>query len=303
MRTIEDVNTPSAFNRRRFLALSASAGVGAFLTACGGGTSPGSDRSVQGDLQVVKRFPPSGLVPGRVRLPVSLADSTGILTTNSSVKLPAQLTGKIVNPETEEVLIDSLRAEQHSENLASPYWPFVFDLDAPGSYLLLIDQAPESQMFFQIDTPDSVAMPVIGQALPPFETPTTQNARGVDPICTRNDAFCPFHSVTLTEALQTGKPIVYLIGTPAFCSTGTCAPGLDALMTVAKTVGNAAVFIHAEVYIDKSASTTAPAVQGYALTFEPVLYIANAEGIIVNRLDAIFDVKEVRNVLRDAGIS
>ena len=44
--------------------------------------------------------------------------------------------------------------------------------------------------------------------------------RGVDPICTREPEVCPFHDITLTEALAAGKPVVYYVGTPAFCSTG-----------------------------------------------------------------------------------
>lgn len=296
------MNTSPAFNRRRFLGLSASVGLGAVLAACGGGSTGSSDISVEGTLQVVKRFPPNGLVPGKVRLPISLADKNGVLTTDGGVKLPARLTGRIVRPDSEDVVV-SVTAEQHSENLTSPYWPFVFELDTPGDYLLLIDQAPESQMFFQLEKPEMVPMPLLGNKLPAFDTPTLDNARGVNPICTRPGEFCPFHDVTLTEALASGKPVLYLIGTPAYCSTGTCAPGLDALMTLAKSVGNKAVFVHAEVYKDTSATVAAPAVSEYKLTYEPILYITDAKGVLVERLDAIFDVKEMRSAIAAAGIS
>jgi len=296
------MNTSPAFNRRRFLGLSASVGLGAVLAACGGGSTGSSDISVEGTLQVVKRFPPNGLVPGKVRLPISLADKNGVLTTGGGVKLPALLTGRIVRPDSEDV-VTTVTAEQHSENLTSPYWPFVFEVDAPGDYLLLIDQAPESQMFFQLEKPETVPMPLVGNKLPAFDTPTLDNARGVNPICTRPGEFCPFHDVTLTEALASGKPVLYLIGTPAYCSTGTCAPGLDALMTLAKSVGNKAVFVHAEVYKDTSATVAAPAVSEYKLTYEPILYITDAKGVLVERLDAIFDVKEMRSAIAAAGIS
>jgi hypothetical protein len=297
------MNTSAAFNRRRFLGLSASVGLGAFLSACGGGGSGSSDISVEGTLQVVKRFPPNGLVPGKVRLPISLADKNGVLTTDGGVALPTELTGRIVNSDTNTVVVASVTAQQHSENLTSPYWPFVFQVDQPGNYLLLVDQAPESQMFFQLEEASAVPMPLLGNPLPPFDTPTIDNARGVNPICTRPGEFCPFHDVTLTDALKSGKPVLYLIGTPAYCSTGTCAPGLDALMTLAKSVGNKAVFVHAEVYKDTSATVAAPAVSEYKLTYEPILYITDEKGVLVERLDAIFDVKEMRSAIAAAGIS
>jgi hypothetical protein len=107
----------------------------------------------------------------------------------------------------------------------------------------------------------------------------------------------------LTEALQSGKPVVYFIGTPAYCQTGTCAPGIEALISVSKSVGDAAVFVHADVYSDKTATNPAPAVEAFKLTYEPVLYITDAKGVLVNRLDAVFDVTEMSSALAAAGIS
>jgi hypothetical protein len=291
---------PPIMSRRRFFALSASVGAGLALVACGGGSS-GSNPS--GTLQVVKRFPQDALVPGKVRLPISLADTTGLLSTDSKVELPQTLTARVINSESGDVVIDRVTATRHDSNLSVPYWPFSFTYDTEGIYMLKVDQAPESDVAFQLLNREDVPMPLIGDALPPFDTPTIDDARGVDPICTRTPDFCPFHSQTLTEALTAGKPVVYLIGTPAYCTTGTCAPGLDALIEVSETVGTAAVFVHADVYADKSANKTAPAVQAYKLSYEPVLYITDAKGTIVDRLDAVFDVNEIRDVLAANGIS
>jgi len=251
----------------------------------------------------VKRFPQDALVPGKVRLPISLADKSGVLTTDSQVTLPDTLTASVINPENGDVVLEKVTAQRHQENLSAPYWPFSFTLDTEGIYLLKVEQAPESDVSFQLLARNFVPMPLVGDALPAFDTPTIDNARGVDPICTRSPDVCPFHTQTLNEALKTGKPVVYLIGTPAHCTTGTCAPGLDALIEVSKKVGDAAVFVHADVYADSTATKTAPAVQAYKLSYEPVLYITDAKGTIVDRLDAVFDVNEIRDVLAANGIS
>ena len=105
------------------------------------------------------------------------------------------------------------------------------------------------------------------------------------------------HEVTLREALALGKPIAYLVGTPAHCSTGTCAPALDALIAARERVGDAFTFIHAEVYSDANATTIAPAVNAVSMNFEPALFITDASGVITARLDAVFDAVELQSVI------
>jgi len=295
-----------SYSRRRFLALSASLGIGGFLAACSGSSSSSSSGTVSGisgKLQVVKRFPETGLVAGSIRLPVSLADTTGVLTTGGKAKLPQTLTAKVTNASSGEVIIASVTAEKHDKNMSTAYWPFILEIPKTGIYTLVLDVAPDSEMSFQVEERKSVLWPLVGDPLPPYDTPTIDNKRGVDPICTRPQGTCPFHTVTLTEALKSGKPVVYFIGTPAYCQTGTCAPGLDALIQVSQTVGDAAVFVHADVYTDKTATIAAPAIQAYNLTYEPVLYITDTKGVLVNRLDAVFDVTEMSSALAAAGIS
>ena len=295
-----------AYSRRRFLALSASLGLGGLVAACGGSSSSSSSGAidgVSGTLQVVKRFPTSGLVPGSIRLPISLADTSGVLTTDGKVKLPQTLTGKVIDTASGDVVIASVTADKHDANMPTPYWPFIVDVQKVGVYLLILDVAPGSEMSFQVEEREKALSPLVGDPLPPFDTPTVDNNGGVDPICTRPQGTCPFHTVTLTEALKSGKPVVYIIGTPAYCETGTCAPGLEALIDVSKTIGDAAVFVHADVYTDKTATTAAPALQAYKLTYEPLIYITDAKGVLVNRLDAVFDVTEIGSALAAAGIS
>ncbi|MEI6298292.1 MAG: hypothetical protein WCP50_01715 [Actinomycetota bacterium] len=295
-----------AYSRRRFLALSASLGLGGLVAACGGSSSSSSSGTIDGisgTLQVVKRFPTSGLVPGSIRLPISLADTSGVLTTDGKVKLPQTLTGKVIDTASGDVVIASVTADKHDANMPTPYWPFIVDVQKVGVYLLILDVAPGSEMSFQVEEREKALSPLVGDPLPPFDTPTVDNNRGVDPICTRPQGTCPFHTVTLTEALKSGKPVVYIIGTPAYCETGTCAPGLEALIDVSKTIGDAAVFVHADVYTDKTATTAAPALQAYKLKYEPLLYITDAKGVLVNRLDAVFDVTEMSSALAAAGIS
>jgi hypothetical protein len=139
--------------------------------------------------------------------------------------------------------------------------------------------------------------------LPGFDTPTFDNNREVKLICTRIPEPCPFHALTLTEALKLGVPVAYLVGTPAHCQTGTCSPALDGLIEVGSRIGDRAVFVHAEIYSDEAATVIAPAVKALNLTFEPALFIVDTKGKIVERLDAVFDSLEISDALTRAGIN
>jgi hypothetical protein len=49
-----------------------------------------------------------------------------------------------------------------------------------------------------------------------------------------------------------------MIGTPAHCQTGTCAPALEFLVKSHERLGDQVVMVHADVYADDAATTVAP---------------------------------------------
>ena len=272
---------------------SSTVGLSTFLAGCSGGSTSTTD-SVLGlsDVQLVQRFP-QVLVPGNVRLPFSLANQAGLLTTDSGVDLPQTLTAKLVKADTQEVVAESLSADRHDTGLTIPYWPFRVDIDKPGIYTLVVDGGPAEGAAIQVLNATEVLIPLVGSQLPGFDTPTFDDHRGVEPVCTRTPEPCEFHNITLNEALALKKPIAYLVGTPAHCSTGTCSPALEALVAVKNSIGDAMTFLHAEIYTDDKATTVAPAVVALKMEYEPAIYITDASGKIVERFDAIFDADEI----------
>lgn len=273
-------------------------GVGSLLAGCSGGSSSTTANSVLGlsDLQLVQRFP-QVLVPGNVRLPFSLANQAGLLTTDSGLDLPTTLTAKLINSDTQEIVAESLSANRHDTGLTIPYWPFRVNIDKPGIYTLIVDGGPAEGAAIQVLNATEVLIPLVGSQLPGFDTPTVDDHRGVEPVCTRTPEPCEFHNITLNEALALKKPIAYLVGTPAHCQTGTCAPALEALITVKKSIGDAMTFLHAEIYTDDKATTVAPAVVALKMEYEPAIYITDASGKILERFDAVFDADEISSAI------
>ncbi len=283
----------SLLDRRTFLLATGALALAACGSDSDGNASSGQlvDGAPDGGFILARRFSTEVLVPGTVRLPFSLANAQQILSDG-----PAELHGRIENADGKIVVADiTARLRRVNEGLV--YWDFHPDLTDVGVYTLYIDGGDADGGAFQINDPSIVNVPYPSIALSPFDTPTTDDSRGVDPICTRLDGQCPFHSMTLTEALATGKPVAYIIGTPAHCEIGSCAPGLEFLIAASKRLGDRIVAVHAEVYTDDSAVTPTPAVDQYQLSFEPVLFLTDGAGVVQARFDALWDQSELDEAL------
>lgn len=120
------------------------------------------------------------------------------------------------------------------------------------------------------------------------QTPTVDDNRGVDPICTRKPP-CPMHEVTLASAIRSGKPVAFIFGTPAFCESRTCGPNLEELLQVRKDVGDKVVFIHAEVYKNDEEAVAqqivSPTFKEWGFQSEPWIYVIDDKGLIAARYE------------------
>ena len=287
-------------SRRHLLGLGVTALVGlptvSLLTGCGGSSEgdSGAAPDALGPYSILAaRWIPTELGPGRQRLPLSIGDAAGLTQLG-----PDRLSARVVSLADDSVVVDGLVAERRSLGEGTiPFWTFHTTLDTVGFYSLIVDGGPAEGAAFQIHDPADLSVDRVGDSLTGFDTPTFDDPRGVEVVCTRQPEPCPFHGVTLTEALATGRPVVYIVGTPAHCQTGVCGPVLEQMIELADELGDSAVFVHADVYADRAATTVAPAVQAARLTFEPTVFVTDASGVVIERLDAVWDASELRELL------
>jgi hypothetical protein len=292
-----NATTSGSVSRRIFLAGTG----GALLAACGSngdGSGPQETTGVEGDddltndgddFALIRYFTDPSITVGlERRLALGVADIDGTLRAEG----PDELRAGLLNAQG-ELIVDVL-GRRRIESVALPYYEFRFDVADPGIYTLQVDiDGARADASFTAVEVGALPFAGPGDRLEPFDTPTTSDSRGIDPICTREPG-CPFHEVTLTDALATEKPVVYLIGTPAFCQTATCGPILELLIEVAGNFDDV-TFVHSEVYTDLTATTPAPAVEASGLTFEPAIFLVGSDGTVVERLDVVVDVSELRD--------
>jgi hypothetical protein len=263
-------------------------GGAAVLAACG---SEGGDDAAAGFV-VNQRFPNSKvLTPGQLRLAFSISDDKASLLTTG----PETIAGQLVDVDKKP--LGPVTATRHGTGLSVPYWAVTVEIAKPGIYGLDLEGASGDPAAFLVVDPKEATIPVPGSPLPPFDTPTTADPRGVDPICTRADGPCPFHEVTLTDALAAGTPVVYMVGTPAHCQFATCGPGLEFLIDAAASYPGV-TFVHAEVYSDPEGTTVAPAVDALDLDYEPVIWVTDASGVVRQRIDIVWDEADLTQLLK-----
>jgi hypothetical protein len=287
------------FGRRAFLLGSAAT---VTLAACGGSSggnatatsaAGGTTTTDKDGLFIVQFFGNDLLRPGiEQRGTFGIADQEGILTKTAPDKATFHISTS-GQPVGQPIVVP-----KHSDGLPRPYYPLVFTPPAAGVYDVKADTGTTvtRSASFQVVEASKVAVPQVGDAMRSVATPTPDDKRGVNPICTRSPE-CPLHDVSLDHALTEHRPLAFLVATPKFCQVAICGPVLDILLSQQDQFPSVRM-LHAEVYTDDTASITTPAVQTYSLDYEPALFLASADGILRRRLDTIFDTTELQEGLR-----
>jgi len=188
--------------------------------------------------------------------------------------------------------VTTLTVPRHDAGIPTPYYPVVFTPPTPGDYTVKASFAAKATPF-KVAAPTDLTLLQVGQPMRPVVTPTTADPRGVTPVCTRSEP-CPFHTVTLTDALAAAKPVVLIVSTPGYCQTAICGPVLELLMEASAAHPDTA-FVHAEVYLNPASGKldTTEVITTYGLSYEPALFIADATGVLQARLDFSWDRTEL----------
>lgn len=231
------------------------------------------------------------------RAPFTIGDENGLANPDA---VPGSLAIGLFDEEDKEI-VAPIELAARTDGVPIPYFPFRFEVDKPGNYYAraTLDGIEISSALAVVEKGKQSA-PTIGDTLPRVATPTRDDARGVNPICTREPA-CEFHAASLDDALDSGKPTVLLVGTPKYCQVHTCGPVLDLLIEQSELLPNLTI-IHAEVYesgeaVEKGEPKPSPAMTGLGLDFEPVLYVVGSDGTIVDMLVTVYDRTELKDAL------
>ncbi|MCB1006039.1 MAG: hypothetical protein KDB35_17800 [Acidimicrobiales bacterium] len=270
-------------------------------------TAPTSGGTARGSDSLVQIFPASGYVVSGLeqRMAFALGGSSGVPErapvdgglsfTIFELDQSGGSTGTVTG-----TALATVEVPGHADGVPIAYYPLRYRFERPGYYGVRAVGPGMGPLDANIavSAPDDIELVQPGDKVPVLNTPTTVDARGIDPICTATPA-CPLHEIDLADAVVSGKPTALLISTPAFCQIGVCGPVLDLLV---EAIGQYPQVqpIHCEVYRDAEGPTSgaiAPVVEAMGMQFEPSLYLIGADGVVRERLDNVFDRTEINAAL------
>lgn len=152
-------------------------------------------------------------------------------------------------------------------------WQAEIAMKLPDGYQATVDQ--------QFGVRLATEVPMVGQPAPRSHNPTAADVPDVSYI----DSGQPpddMHSISIADAVAQHQPTLVVFATPAFCTSATCGPQVNAVQALEPGYRGKLTFIHVEVYTNfkpnPAARTLAPTMTEWHLSTEPWIFLVNRSG-------------------------
>ena len=185
--------------------------------------------------------------------------------------------------------------------------------DRPGMWRLDINaEGPDAGSgAVEIEVLEDSSVPFIGSVAPLSENKTLGSVGAIELVTTDYTPDLSLYQVTIREAVESSLPAVVVFASPAFCTTATCGPQVDAVSELRESYPGQAHFIHVEIYDnpdeiqgDLDRARIAPAVSEWGLTSIPHwfneswTFVLDADGRVRDRFEGFATVVELEESLQ-----
>ena len=149
-------------------------------------------------------------------------------------------------------------------------------------------------------------IPAIGSRPPLIRNKTQQDVLSLKQLTSWSTPDPELYEKTISEALASGQPLMVVFSSPAFCTSPTCGPQVEAVQQVKEKFRGQANFIHVEVYdnpaeiqgnLDKARyapvveAWNLPSIEGYLN--ESWVFIMDLEGHIASKYEGFASEEEL----------
>ena len=301
-----------------FLPLVTSALVGLALVSCGGSDDWSIDAVAKGEDGVTAAVVNSQPAVGPMRLAFGLFTKDGGLVQDAKgrVQLVHIKAGKAVPSGEYELRAVTLRENAthlhpdgqnhlHNDPVATMYVAQV-QLTKPEEWGAKLLVNAGGKKYTHLRTRFFVlaqsTVPPISAAAPKTKQPVLRDVSSINEIDSSNPPRPELHSLTVADAIDSGKPSIVAFATPAFCQTRFCGPVVDDVVApLAKDYAGRANFIHIEPYnladARKGKLVPIPQLDEWGLQSEPYLFVLDAKGRVSATFEGIAERAEVAAAL------
>jgi len=183
-----------------------------------------------------------------------------------------------------------------------PYWVAYPDLPRSGFWGLRADviltDGSTTQAQFTIEVAEESQAPDVGDRPPASQNRTLETEPEIKKLTSDWKPEPALYEMTIAEAMQSRRPTVITFATPAFCQTQFCAPVVDSVKEVYRTHGDAANFIHIEVYKEFNPELVlADEMDEWGFASEPWTYVLDSTGRVTERFGGPISPRELTAAL------
>ncbi|MGH2774760.1 MAG: hypothetical protein ACRDJT_04920 [Actinomycetota bacterium] len=282
------------------------------LAACGGETNePGDQASDSGDKDFSQSFGDAEVYPVFVSSELTVGSNRFIIGLLDSNDAP-------VNKPDIEVSVDFFDlAESETEPAASSTFEYVesvpgkrgvyvsnVEFSASGEWGAEVDLSGggvDENLLARFEVREDSSTPSLGEAVPPSDTLTADDAKNLSAISTDTKPDPKFYELSVAEALDEGEPFVLAFATPKFCASATCGPTLD-IVKEASADYPQVNYLHVEPYTnldDPNKLKPIKAVREWGLPSEPWVFVVGADGKLVAKYEGVLSADELRETLSE----
>jgi hypothetical protein len=276
-------------------------------TGCGGSSTDAVEEPSAGSLEALWRAPGEDVAvvpgtadfePGSVRFSFLVVGGQGQVVTRPKARvwLARGLDGKPFLETT--ATSEPIGIEGSDEADAGAIFVTRLEIPEPGKYWILAEPigGRKIQALGNVVVAERSKAPSIGDRAIASETPTLASTGGdLDALSTQKPPDRELLRVSVADALREKAPFVVAFATPQFCTTRTCGPVVDVVGAVRKRFAKTKIrFIHVEIFEDNGPTKgTNRWVKEWKLPSEPFTFLVGADGLVKERFEGTFSVREL----------
>ena len=282
------------------------------VTGCGGSSTDAVEEPSAGSLEALWRAPGEDVAvvpgtadfePGSVRFSFLVVGGQGQVVTRPKARVWLAR-GLDQKPFLETTATsEPIGIEGSDEADAGAIFVTRLEIPEPGKYWILAEPigGRKIQALGNVVVAERSKAPNIGDRAIPSKTPTLASTGGdLEALSTQKPPDRELLRVSVADALKEKAPFVVVFATPQFCTTRTCGPVVDVVGAVRKRFADTGIrFIHVEIFEDNDPTKgTNRWVKEWRLPSEPFAFLVGADGLVKERFEGTFSVRELTDAVQ-----